>query len=75
MYEVSHLPRWARDHTNGIQQAFFNGAGFESWENVWGIWNRITERHSELLRRAATILRCVAFEYSYFAKGGPESLF
>ena len=57
MYEVNHLPRWARDHTNGIQQAFFNGAGFESWENVWGIWNGITERHSELLRRAATILR------------------
>ena len=49
--------RWARDHTNGIQQAFFNGAGFESWENVWGIWNGITERNSELLRRAASILR------------------
>merc|ERR1719427_1234055 len=45
------------DHTDGIHQAFFNGAGFESWENVWGIWNGITERHSELLRGAATILR------------------
>ena len=49
--------RWAQQHEDGIQQAFFNGAGFESWENVWGIWNGITERNSELLRRAASILR------------------
>ena len=24
--------------------AFFNGIGYESWENVWGIWNGITPR-------------------------------
>ena len=42
---LSHITeRWATDHTDGIQQAFFNGAGFESWENVWGIWNGLTER-------------------------------
>jgi hypothetical protein len=27
--------RWCQDRTNDLQMAFFNGAGFESWENVW----------------------------------------
>ena len=31
--------RWAKDHTNALQYALFNGDGFESWENVWGTWN------------------------------------
>ena len=52
-----NTPRTNIDHTDGIHQAFFNGAGFESWENVWGVWNGITERDGELLRRVATILR------------------
>ena len=52
-----NFPRTNIDHTDGIHQAFFNGAGFESWENVWGVWNGITERDGELLRRVATILR------------------
>jgi len=30
--------RWAHDHIDDLQSAFFNGAGFESWENIWGIW-------------------------------------
>ena len=54
-------PRTNIDHTDGIHQAFFNGAGFESWENVWGVWNGITERDGELLRRVATILRWILF--------------
>ena len=49
--------RWAQQHEDGIQQAFFNGAGFESWENVWGVWNGITERDAEGLRRTSAILR------------------
>ena len=54
---IKITPRTNIDHTDGIHQAFFNGAGFESWENVWGVWNGITERDGELLRRVATILR------------------
>ena len=27
-----------------LQGAWFNGVGFETWENVWGTWNGITER-------------------------------
>ena len=57
VYEHYYEPRTNIDHTDGIHQAFFNGAGFESWENVWGVWNGITERDGELLRRVATILR------------------
>jgi formylglycine-generating enzyme required for sulfatase activity len=49
--------RWARDKTDDLQSAFFNGAGFESWENVWGIWNGLTARDSETLRRIARIER------------------
>lgn len=49
--------RWARDHTDDLQYAFFNGVGFESWENVWGIWNQLTPRDAEALRRIARIER------------------
>ena len=47
----------ARD---GLQSAFFNGVGYESWENVWGIWNELTPRDAEALRRIAMIERAVA---------------
>jgi formylglycine-generating enzyme required for sulfatase activity len=52
--------RWAHDHTDDLQFAFFNGIGFESWENVWGIWNGITPRDAEALRRTAKIERAFA---------------
>jgi gamma-glutamyl hercynylcysteine S-oxide synthase len=55
---LTHLcERWADNHIDGIQQAFFNGIGFESWENVWGLWNGLTPRDAEALRRSATLLR------------------
>lgn len=49
--------RWAHNHLDDLQHAFFNGTGFESWENVWSIWNQITPRDAEALRRIATIER------------------
>jgi gamma-glutamyl hercynylcysteine S-oxide synthase len=49
--------RWAHDHSSDLQFAFFNGIGFESWENIWGIWNGMTPRDAEALRRIATIER------------------
>ncbi|MGA8300985.1 MAG: formylglycine-generating enzyme family protein, partial [Terriglobales bacterium] len=49
--------RWAHDHVDDLQFAFFNGTGFESWENIWGIWNEITPRDAEALRRVANIER------------------
>ncbi len=52
--------RWRRDKTDDLQFAFFNGVGWESWENVWGIWNGITPRDGEATRRVATLERGLA---------------
>jgi len=49
--------RWSHDHTDDLQEAFFNGIGFESWENIWGIWNQLTPRDADALRRMALIER------------------
>jgi formylglycine-generating enzyme required for sulfatase activity len=57
---VNISDRWNRDKTNDLQFAFFNGVGWESWENVWGIWNGITPRDAGATRRVATIERAVA---------------
>ncbi len=57
---VNIVDRWYRDKTNNLQFAFFNGVGYESWENVWGIWNQITPRDAEALRRIARIERALA---------------
>jgi formylglycine-generating enzyme required for sulfatase activity len=54
---VNLCERWARDRSDQLQQAFFNGVGYESWENVWGIWNGITPRDAQALRRIALIER------------------
>ena len=58
MVNISH--RWNRDKTDDLQFAFFNGVGWESWENIWGIWNGITPRDAEATRRVATLERGVA---------------
>jgi gamma-glutamyl hercynylcysteine S-oxide synthase len=57
---VNVCDRWNRTKTDNLQFAFFNGEGWESWENVWGIWNGITPRDSEATRRMATIERAFA---------------
>jgi iron(II)-dependent oxidoreductase len=57
---VNISDRWNRTKTDDLQFAFFNGIGWESWENVWGIWNGITPRDSEATRRVRTIERGIA---------------
>lgn len=57
---VNISDRWAHDKTDDLQFAFFNGIGWESWENVWGIWNGINPRDAEATRRMATLERAVA---------------
>ncbi len=68
---VNISDRWNRDKTNDLQFAFFNGVGWESWENIWGIWNGITPRDAEATRRVATIERTVA---SFLISSGWEPL-
>jgi formylglycine-generating enzyme required for sulfatase activity len=49
--------RWAIDKTDDLQYAFFNGIGYNAWENIWGIWNQVTDRYAESIRRIAAIYR------------------
>jgi formylglycine-generating enzyme required for sulfatase activity len=57
---VNISDRWNRNKTDDLQFAFFNGVGWESWENIWGIWNGITPRDAEATRRMAAIERQIA---------------
>jgi hypothetical protein len=57
---VNISDRWNRSKTDDLQYAFFNGEGWESWENIWGIWNGITPRDGEATRRVAALERAVA---------------
>ena len=54
---VNVCDRWNKDKTDNLQAAFFNGVGYETWENIWGIWNGITERDAEAIRRVGKIER------------------
>ncbi len=49
--------RWARDRTDDLHYMFFNGIGYVSWENIWGVWNQFTTRDAETLRRLAKLSR------------------
>jgi len=44
----------------GLQHAFFNGGGYAPWENVWGVWNGLSDRDAEALRRVAHFYRFFA---------------
>lgn len=57
---VNISDRWNRNKTDDLQFAFFNGVGWESWENIWGIWNGITAHDAEATRRVATMERAIA---------------
>lgn len=58
---VQVCARWSLDRIAEVQTAFFNGVGYVVWENVWGIWNGMTDRESESAKRAFKILRKFAF--------------
>ena len=54
---IHYENRWGRDRNNDLQYCFFNGVGYNAWENIWGIWNQFTPRDAETLRRIAAIYR------------------
>jgi formylglycine-generating enzyme required for sulfatase activity len=56
-HQVQITNRWIINKTDDLQYAFFNGVGFNAWENIWGIWNQIPERYAEAIRRLAAIYR------------------
>jgi formylglycine-generating enzyme required for sulfatase activity len=57
---INYENRWGRDRNNDLQYIFFNGVGYNAWENIWGIWNGLTPRDAETLRRIASIERMFA---------------
>lgn len=61
MYEPRHMPRicdrWNAEHTSNIMQAWWNGIGFESWENIWGLWNQLDAHAAATLKRVSALLR------------------
>jgi len=54
---VNYENRWGGDRTHDLQHCFFNGIGYNAWENIWGIWNPLSPRDAEILRRMAAIYR------------------
>lgn len=54
---INYENRWGRDRNHDLQYIFFNGIGYNAWENVWGIWNQFTPRDAETLRRISAIQR------------------
>ena len=56
-YLTQVCDRWSRDKTNIIQLAWFNGDGIETWQNVWGIWQGLTDRDAAALKRLGPLLR------------------
>jgi len=54
---VNYENRWGRNRNHDLQYCFFNGIGYNAWENIWGIWNQFTARDGETLRRIAAIYR------------------
>lgn len=56
---IHYENRWGRDRRHDLQYCFFNGIGYNAWENVWGIWNQFTPRDAASLRRIAAIYRAL----------------
>ncbi|MBB3275676.1 MULTISPECIES: SUMF1/EgtB/PvdO family nonheme iron enzyme [unclassified Pseudoxanthomonas] len=54
---INYENRWGRDRNHDLQYIFFNGIGYNAWENIWGLWNQFTPRDAESLRRIATLER------------------
>ena len=54
---INYENRWGRDRNHDLQYIFFNGVGYNAWENIWGLWNQLTPRDAESLRRIAAIER------------------
>lgn len=43
--------RWATDRLDGLHHAFFNAGGYATWENVWGIFNGLSDRDAQLAKQ------------------------
>ncbi|CAG2181849.1 unnamed protein product, partial [Oppiella nova] len=56
-HQVHICNRWSKTKISNLQLALFNGVGLETWENVWGIWNQMTDRDCQATKMVANIMR------------------
>ena len=56
-HQIQVTDRWAVNKTEDLQYAFFNGVGYNAWENIWGIWNQVPDRYAAVIRRIRMIYR------------------
>jgi len=63
-HQVHITDRWAINKTDNLQYAFFNGVGYNSWENIWGIWNQVPERYAEEIRRIRMIYQQIPWVWN-----------
>jgi gamma-glutamyl hercynylcysteine S-oxide synthase len=56
-YTTGLCDRYDKNRTSLIQMSWFNGDAYVSWENVWGAFNKVTERDGELMRRFSAMAR------------------
>lgn len=56
-HQVQITNRWKIDKTDDLQYAFFNGIGYNAWENIWGIWNQVPDRYAAAIQRISSIYR------------------
>jgi len=69
---VNISDRWNRSKTNNLQFAFFNGVGWESWENIWGVFGMESRPAMGATRRVATLERVIA---EYLMSGDWEPMY
>eukprot|EP00935_MAST-01C_sp_MAST-1C-sp1_P000572 g572.t1 len=59
--EPRHTSQFVARHDThrqpALRYAFFNGLGYNTWENVFGSWNGVSRRDSETIRRMYTLFR------------------
>lgn len=56
-HQMSVTNRWLTNRNNDLQYAFFNGVGYNTWENIWGTWNQISDRDAAAIYRISSIYR------------------
>lgn len=61
MLDTRHNPvvcdRWSTNRLNGFHHSFFNAGGYATWENVWGIWNGLSDRDAQIVRQISHLQR------------------
>jgi gamma-glutamyl hercynylcysteine S-oxide synthase len=66
-HAVNVTDRFTRDKTNSLQHAFFNGQGYATLENLWGLWYGTTDHDAEAILRFTRVERTLAENLSSLA--------